>query len=236
MAFNQQESVLAVFVDFSGAYDCIWRAKLIEELKNMNIEGNMLTWISRVLDQRYGNTDIRKYGETFSNYKQTKVGLRQGAVTSTTLLNVYINDLPNTVTNNKINIGMYADDVVIWTSTKNNAKQHKTLEQTINNALKSLSKWATENKVEINTPKAVYQVFSMRLKNTNFDLKSKSETTKKREHKIPRHTHGQQTFLEESCRTHDKQSKSKTGTYKTTHRSHMEKYTGNNEHHIQNIH
>jgi len=41
-ALNQQESVLAFFVDFSGAYDSIWRAKLIEKLKNMNIEGNML--------------------------------------------------------------------------------------------------------------------------------------------------------------------------------------------------
>ena len=76
MAFNQQESVLAVFVDFSGAYDCIWRAKLIEELKNMNIEGNMVTWISRFLDQRWTKV---KYGETFSKYKQRKVGLPQGA-------------------------------------------------------------------------------------------------------------------------------------------------------------
>ena len=131
---------------------------------------------------------------------------------------------------------MYTNDVVIWTSTKNNAKQHKTLEQTINNALNSLNKWTTVNNMEINAAKTVYQVFSMRLKNTNFDLKSKSETTKKREHKIPRHTHGQQTFLEESCRTHDKQSKSKTETYKTTRQSHMGKYTGNNEHHVQNIH
>jgi retron-type reverse transcriptase len=91
----------------------------------MNIEGNMFTWISRFLDQRW-----TKYGETFSKYKQTRVGLPQGAVTSTTLFNAYINNLPNTLKNNKINIGMYADDVVIWTSTKNNAKQHKTLEQT----------------------------------------------------------------------------------------------------------
>jgi len=97
MAFNQQESALAVFVDFSGAHDSIWRAKLIEKLKNMNTEGNMLTWISRFLDQRWTKV---KNGETFSKYKQTKVGLPQGAVTSTTLFNAYINDLPNTVTNN----------------------------------------------------------------------------------------------------------------------------------------
>jgi len=123
-AFNQQESILAVFVDFSRAYDSIWRAKLIAELKNMNIERNMLAWFSRFLDQRWTKV---KYGETFSKYKQTKLGLHQGAVTSTTLFNVHINDLPNIVRNTKTNIGMYADDIVIWASTKNNAKQHETL-------------------------------------------------------------------------------------------------------------
>jgi hypothetical protein len=33
-AFNQQENVLAVFIEFSLAYDSIWRAKLIEKLKH----------------------------------------------------------------------------------------------------------------------------------------------------------------------------------------------------------
>ena len=89
-AFNQLESVLAVFVDFSGAYDSIWRAKL----KNMNSEGNKLAWFSRFLDQRWTKVT---YSETFSKYKQTKVGLPQRAVTSTTVFNAYKNDLRNIV-------------------------------------------------------------------------------------------------------------------------------------------
>lgn len=75
-ALNQQESVLAFFVDFSGAYDSIWRAKLIEKLKNTNIEGNMLTWFSRFLDQRWTKV---KYGETFSNCKQNKSRVTPGS-------------------------------------------------------------------------------------------------------------------------------------------------------------
>lgn len=171
-AFNQQERVLAVFVDFSGAYDSIWRAKLNEKLKNMNTEGNMLAWFSRFLEQKLTKV---KYGETFSKYKQTKLGLPQGAVTSTTLFNAYINDRPNTVRNTKTNIGLYADNAVVWTSTKNNAKQHKTLEQTMNTALYSLSKWAAENNMEINASKTVYQFFSMHHKNDSFDLKINSQ-------------------------------------------------------------
>ena len=177
-AFNQKESVPAVFVYFSRAYDSIWRAKLVEKLKNMNTEGNTMAWFSRFLDQSWTKV---KYGETFSKYKQTKVGLSQRAVTSTTLFNDYINDLPHIVRNTKTNIRMYADDVVIWASTKNNAKQHKPLEQTISTALNSLSKWATENNMEINASKTVYQFFSMRHKNDSVDLKINSQKLPKSE-------------------------------------------------------
>jgi len=80
----------------------------------MNIEGNALAWVSRFVDQSWTKL---KYGETFSKHKQTKVELLQGAVTSSILFNAYINDLPNIVRNTKTNIGIYADDVVIWAST-----------------------------------------------------------------------------------------------------------------------
>ena len=102
-------------------------------------------------------------------------------MTSTTLFNAYIHDLPNVMRNTKTNMGMYADDVIIWASTKNNAKQHKTLEQTMNTALNSLSKWATENSMAINASKTVYQFFSMRHKNDNFDLKINSQQLPKSE-------------------------------------------------------
>ena len=102
-------------------------------------------------------------------------------MTSTTLFNACNNGPLNSVKNTKTNIGMYADDVVTWASTKNNAKQHKTLEQTTNTALNSLSKWATENNMEINAFKTVYQFFSMCHKNDSFDLKINSQKLPKSE-------------------------------------------------------
>ena len=45
----------------------------------------------------------------------------------------------------------------------------------MNTALNSLSKWGTENNMEINASKTVYQFFSMRHKNDNFDLKINSQ-------------------------------------------------------------
>jgi len=48
-------------------------------------------------------------------------------------------------------------------------------------ALNSLSKRATENNMEINAPKTVYQFFSMCHKNDNLDLKINSQKLPKSE-------------------------------------------------------
>jgi len=51
----------------------------------------------------------------------------------------------------------------------------------VQNALNSLSKWATENNMEINASKTVYQFFSMCHKNDSFDLKINSQKLPKSE-------------------------------------------------------
>jgi fructose-1,6-bisphosphatase len=130
---------------------------------------------------------------------------------------------------------MYADNVVIWASTKNNAKQHKTLEQTMNTALNSLSKWATENNMEINASKTVYQFFSMRHKNDNFDLKINSQKLPKSESTKYLGVHMDNELSWKNHMEHTINKVNQRQDHKTTCRSHMGKHTGHNEHHIQNI-
>jgi retron-type reverse transcriptase len=92
-----------------------------------------LEWFKKFLHQRWIAT---KYNNCISTYKQTKTGLPQGAVTSTTLFNIYINDLPERSKSvNGIQTCMFADDVVIWTKTKNKKNQQLILEKTMNEAL-----------------------------------------------------------------------------------------------------
>ncbi|KAI5728792.1 hypothetical protein M8J77_021201 [Diaphorina citri] len=54
----------------------------------------MFRWISEFISQRYCAT---RYSDSLSSYKQTHAGLPQGAVTSTTLFNVFVNDLLQTL-------------------------------------------------------------------------------------------------------------------------------------------
>ena len=62
-----------------------------------------------------------KWDEAESKYKQSKIGLPQGAVSSTILFNVYISDLPEHLKKiQEIKVSMFMEDVVILASAKNN--------------------------------------------------------------------------------------------------------------------
>ena len=168
--FNKQKSTLAVFVDLKGASDTVWRTKLITKLKNYGVKEHMLNWIKRFLAQRWVKTH---WGNIESGYKQSKVGLPQGAASSTTLFNVYINDLSERLKTVKdIKVSIFADDVVIWTSACNRSlRQKEKLEQTMNEALEELTAWSSENNMIVNKLKIVYQFFTLKHDNATFALK-----------------------------------------------------------------
>jgi len=56
---------------------------------------------------------------------------------------------------------MFATDIVIWTSAKNNSKQQRTLENNKNHSLEALNSWSTENNMIISKSKTMYKFFSL---------------------------------------------------------------------------
>ena len=89
--FNQKKSTLAVFMDFIGAYNTVYRSKLMRKLKIYGVRENMLSWFRRFLAQRRIKV---WWDKAESKYKLSKISLLQGAVSSTVLFNVHINELP----------------------------------------------------------------------------------------------------------------------------------------------
>jgi hypothetical protein len=140
-AFNNKESILAVFVDFQEAYHKVWFSKLIWKLQKMGVTGKMLHWIKSIISHIWIAT---KYNNNLSTYFQTTTRLPQGAVSSTTLFNTYINNLPAELkTDRNIKCAMFADDVAIWTTVKNSAKDHREqLQKTMDSAIKRLCTWS----------------------------------------------------------------------------------------------
>ncbi|KAJ4434075.1 hypothetical protein ANN_16394 [Periplaneta americana] len=103
-----------MYVDFKKAYDSIWKTNLLLKLSKSGVRGKMLQWIRNFLDQRYCQV---RFGDTTSRFKQLQTGLPQGAVTSCSFFNLYINDLVSLLTKNtNVHALLYADDLVLWTA------------------------------------------------------------------------------------------------------------------------
>jgi ribonuclease HI len=165
-SLDRQETMIAVFVDFKSAYDSVWRVKLVDKLQAIGVKGRMLKWIHNFITQRFCAT---KFENKLSKYKQIRRGLPQGAVTSTTLFNVMINDLPTQLEKIKnVRSALFADDLVIWTSLPK-GQEHK-LSKIMHEALSTLSNWCKENAMTINTEKTFYQIFTLRHKQPTISL------------------------------------------------------------------
>jgi hypothetical protein len=167
-SLDRKETLLAVFVDFKSAYDSVWRVKLMDKLQKIGVRGRMLKWYHNFIIQRLCAT---KFENNFSKYKQTRCVLPQGAVTSTTLFNVMINDLPAWLGKIKsIKSALFADDLVIWTSIPKH--QEYQLSKIMNEALTAPGNWCNENAITINTEKTFHQIFTLNNKKTYGQFKN----------------------------------------------------------------
>ena len=176
-AFNENKSVVALFVDLKNAFDTVWREKLLNKIKTLNIEANMYNWIKDFISQRWTAT---KWNGKLSKWKQTQAGLPQGTITSPILFNMYINDLAAKIKENKeVQIGMFADDIVIYTAVTNKEHNERNIENKLNPSIKHLCEWVENNNMTINTDKTMYQIFSLKHKISTPDIKINGKSINK---------------------------------------------------------
>ena len=102
------------FVDFKKAFDSIWQKALFHKLESNNINGNFLELLKNIYKQSKCAIKI--------NHKLTKL-------LSSTLFNIYINDLFNEIGQDNIDLVtlndidninglMFADDLILISTSK----------------------------------------------------------------------------------------------------------------------
>ena len=97
-----------IILDFSKAFDKIPHKRLLYNLNQVGIHGNILKWIETFLTRRHQRVLLE--GEMSAEVPGIS-GVPQGTVMGPLLFLLYINDMPNVV---KSNVRIFADDAIIY--------------------------------------------------------------------------------------------------------------------------
>ena len=155
--FKCKKRIYACFVDFSKAYDTVWRSVLFQKLLTLGIGGNFYNVVKYMYS--YSKFVVKK-DNFLSDLGQYESGVRQGDGLSPLLFNVFINDIndifdetisqPVILNTTKLNCLIYADDVLLLSESK----------EDLQSCLDSLNVYCDYWKLRINTEKTKVMVFS----------------------------------------------------------------------------
>ncbi|GFY29706.1 putative RNA-directed DNA polymerase from transposon BS [Trichonephila clavipes] len=143
---------MAAFLDASKAFDRVWKYKLLSKCFGVfSIKGKALPWISNFLNHR--NFCVN-FHATFSDSYKTYQGIPQGCVLSPTLFSLFISGVEKYV--NPAQIGLFADDVVLWCSDVNISK----MESQLNRSLVNIQEFADNHKKLLSILQSLLSAFS----------------------------------------------------------------------------
>ena len=89
-SLDKKQSTIAVFLDFSKAFDTVNHEILMSKLQHNGIIGVMLSWFKSYLCNRKQYVSVKNSSSSMSNIT---LGVPQGSVLGTVLFLLYINDM-----------------------------------------------------------------------------------------------------------------------------------------------
>ena len=126
---NDKEVVCAAFLDLSKTSDSISHDIFLEKLKTLNFDRYAVSMINCFLRYRIQKVILPSCS---SDWIQLYQGVSQGTVLGPLLFNKYVNSL-YTCIDHKCTVVQYADDTMVFTSSKNNESAVESLETNVNN-------------------------------------------------------------------------------------------------------
>jgi hypothetical protein len=160
----RRQPVFSCFVDLKKAFDTVWRGGLFYKLMSYY---KISAKYCRMFKNMYCHLKGRvKTDMTTGDEFNISIGLRQGCNLSPSLFNLYINDLPELLRKadcdpvklckSKINILMYADDMVLLSNSANGLQK----------ALHILEAYCRKWHLVVNTKKTQIIIFNSKARQT----------------------------------------------------------------------
>ena len=141
-----------VLLDFSKAYDTVWREKLLLTMIDVGVPRSIVRWLNAFLSDRRARVCLNN---TTGNSVRMKQGLPQGSVLSPLLFLFYINELAKLLPDGNVN-SMFADDVAILAT----AREVQDATDSAQVAVDIVHEWSKEWKLALNADKSECALFS----------------------------------------------------------------------------
>ena len=143
LSLNNDEIMGLLFLDISKAFDSLDHGVLLRKLSNISLAENSLNWFKSYLNR----IQHVRFNGTMSDSVKFKYGIPQGSCLGPTLFLFYINDVFNEI--NNVNIMMFADDCVLYTSGNRWEDVHLDLQDSLNTYIA----WGNEHNLSLNAKK-----------------------------------------------------------------------------------
>ena len=141
-----------VLLDFSKAFDTVWREKLLLSLHEMGIPLLYMRWLYQFLRNRFAKV---KFNGSLSKNTQFLQGVPQGSVLSPLLFILYMNSLARLLPEGNT-YSLYADDVSIL-ATRRTLEEAQAAAQIV---VDIVIKWAVKWKLKLNAAKSEVSFFT----------------------------------------------------------------------------
>ena len=135
-----------VFVDYMKAFDLFDHDILLFKFEAYGIVSKELMLLTSYLKGRRSSVVI---GGVQSEYRLITHGVPQGSVLGPLLFMIFVNDLPNSVSQSTVDI--YADDTTL--STSNVVSDLPVIQQRLQHDINKIADWTSDNKMVLNASK-----------------------------------------------------------------------------------
>ena len=149
---KQMERSVLVLLDYSSAFDTVWRQRLLLSMFDKGIPLQIIRWLASFLDNRQAKV---RFGDGMSKSRIMRQGLPQGSVLSPLLFIIFIDNLASILPDTETNT-LFADDVALLVTRRSKEEAAAKAQELVNTVVH----WSKEWKLTLNASKSETAFFT----------------------------------------------------------------------------